>query len=409
MKYLNWLLVLIAPVAMAQYNQPLYMDTTFAVHTSLELDGGAEFQGSSLRVDMSNTLLWGGFIDEAMKNRSFEKHGEINRFGFTSNNEIRFYNGKGGFGSGDSLTWALKAGYYATGSLSYGKDVFGLLFYGNESYLDQTADFSNTTANFMVFQKIGGGIVNKYTHSGLFLNVVNVQQAFKGTIREGLLTQNADATQIDLDARGDMFTTTGNSFSKGLGLALDGEYRLETPWVRGRSAWFQVSAQNVGFAYLHQGVTTYQVDSSYQYTGFELDQLTAEDNAFDDDFSLLDSMGIEKSSEKRWVVLPGYLQVAKMVNSELATKWQTYFGIRLYPSLNSVPMAFFGVHYQPIKTLSLAVSGSYGGFGGFRSGLYVNYSLPKISISLGTDDSVGWVWKNAFGKSVLLRMSWNLN
>ena len=64
MKCLNWILLLIAPAALAQYNQPLYMDTTFAVRTSLELDGGAEFQGSSLRVDMSNTLLWGGFIDE---------------------------------------------------------------------------------------------------------------------------------------------------------------------------------------------------------------------------------------------------------------------------------------------------------------------------------------------------------
>jgi hypothetical protein len=67
------------------------------------------------------------------------------------------------------------------------------------------------------------------------------------------------------------------------------------------------------------------------------------------------------------------------------------------------------VHYQPVKALSVAVSGSYGGFGGFRSGLHFNYALSKFSVSLGTDDSLGWIMKNAFGRSLLLRMSWNLN
>lgn len=409
MRGFKWIFLALVFPAQAQYNQPLYMDTTFEVHTSIELDGGAEYHASSVHAAMSNTLIWGGFISEAMKNSSFDEHGAVNRFGFTSNNELRYFHGKGGFGSGDSLTWALKAGYYATGSLSYGKDVFGLLFYGNESYLDQTASFSNTNANFMLFQKIGGGIVNKYTHSGLFLNIVNVQQAFKGLIRDGELSQNADASQIDLYARGDMYRSTGSQFSKGLGVALDGEYRLETPWIKGRSAWFQVSAQNVGFAYMHRPVTSYRIDSTYQYSGFELDQLTAEDNAFDDDFSLLDSLGVEKTTENRWVVLPGYIQVAKMVNAKMAAKWQSYFGIRLYPSLNSIPMAFAGVHYQPIKSFSLALSGAYGGFGGFRTGFYANYKHDAFSIGVGSDDMIGWVSQVGFGRSLLIRMSWNIN
>ena len=57
----------------AQMIYPSYSDS--AIHSAIiETDGMFDMQGSAMRREFSNTLLFGGFIDEGMKGRSFEKH-----------------------------------------------------------------------------------------------------------------------------------------------------------------------------------------------------------------------------------------------------------------------------------------------------------------------------------------------
>jgi hypothetical protein len=399
--------LLIACGSAAQMLYPTYSDSAIT-HSTIEVDGVFELQATSLKREFSNTLLFGGFIDEDMKNRSFSHHGTANRFGLNANAEIRYVHGSGGFLNRDSIAWMVKAGYTVVGNLNYTTDAFGLLFYGNESYIGGTADFSNTRLDFAQFQKIGFGVVNKKDKSSVTLNVVNVQNYADGYIRKGELTQNDDASQIDLDIDGDFRYTENSTFSNGLGVAIDLDYRIRTAWGKSRTT-FQVSVQNIGFAYMYNGMARYSADSTYSYSGFDFETITDDNDPFGDDFSVLDSLGIEKSIVKRVVALPGYLQVAKLVDIASEKKIQSFFGLRMYPTFSSVPQAFGGVYWKTADKIHLSGALTYGGFGNLRGGIYATLNVDRLNWMIGTEDVFGSVSKAGYGQSFVTRLLWELN
>ena len=386
---------------------PVYSDSAFQQDV-LEVEGVLEYQATALKREIQNTLIFGGYIDEDMKKRSFDKHGDLNRIGGNVNAEIRFVHGKGKL-FGDSLTWMVKAGYTAVGNVHYGKDAFGLLFYGNSSYIGTTADLTNTKLDFMQFQKVGFGLVSKKNRSSITLNLVNVQNYAEGFVRKGELTQNEDGSQIDMEMKGDFQYTQGNKFSKGLGASVDIDYRIRVPWVKESFTTFQVSVQNFGFAYLYEGVKKYSVDSSYTYSGFDFDSFKDGNNPFGSDFSLLDSLGIGSRETKKAVFLPCYIQAMKLVDMGSSKKVQSFFGIRLYPSFASVPLVFAGAYWKAASFLHASASLSYGSFGNLKGGIYASLVLNKVNLMVGTDNIAGAVSKSGFGESVVTRLIWKLN
>jgi hypothetical protein len=392
----------------SQLLQPAYSDS--ALHQNvIETEGVLEYQGTAMRGEFQNTLIFGGFIDEEMKSRSFDRHGELNRLGGNGNGEIRYIHGAGRIFDHDTLTWMIKAGYTAIGNLQYGKDAFGLVFYGNSDYLGKTAVLTNTRLDCMQFQKIGFGLVSKKNKTSVTLNLVNVQNYAGGYVRKGEIEHAADGSQIAMTLNGDFRYGQGSSFSKGLGAAVDIDYRIRVPWFKGTFSTFQLSAQNLGFAYMHEGVKAYKADSAYSYNGFDFDAFRDGNNPLGKDFSLLDSLGIASRVTKRAVLLPGYIQVMKLVELNTVKKVQSFFGIRLYPSFSSVPLIFAGAYWKTARILHTSASLSYGGFGNLRAGVYATLVLSKVNVMIGTDNLAGIVSRSGSGESVVTRLIWKLN
>lgn len=400
-------LLLMAGTASAQLQYPMFSDSNLRTNL-LEVDGIMDYQATSIRRELSGKLVWGGFIDSDIKDRSLAKHGDVNRIGGNLNSEIRYTHGSGRLFKWDSLTWMVKGGYTAVGNLNYATDAFGLVFYGNADYLGGTADFSNTRLDFARFQKVGFGIVGKKYGSSLTLNLVNVQDYVDGNVRKGELTQNEDGSQVDLLLEGDFRTTTGSKFSKGAGISLDLDYRILVPWGKTKTT-FQIMAQNVGFAYMFEGLDTYSVDSSYTYSGFDFATLTSDSDPFGDDFSILDSLNIEHSMKKRVVALPGYLQVARLVNPLSEKKVQSFFGLRLYPTFSSIPQLFAGAYWKAAGIFHVSGALTYGGFGNLRGGLFASLNFDRVHWMIGTEDVLGSVSAAGFGGSVVTRLLWKLN
>lgn len=400
-------LLLIAGNASAQLLYPMFSDSNLRTNL-LEVDGIADYQATSIKRELSGKLVWGGYIDNDVKDRSLKKHGDVNRIGGNLNSEVRYIHGGGHLFKWDSLTWMVKGGYTAVGNLNYATDAFELIFYGNGNYIGGTADFSNTRLDFARFQKIGFGVVGKKYGSSLTLNFVNVQDYADGYVRKGELTQNDDGSQVDLLLEGDFRTTTGSQFSKGMGVSLDLDYRILVPWGKTKTT-FQVMAQNVGFAYMFAGLDMYSVDSSYSYSGFDFDMLTDGSDPFGDDFSVLDSLGIDHSMKKRVVALPGYLQVAKLVDPLSEKKVQSFFGLRLYPTFSSIPQVFAGAYWKAAGIFHVSGALTYGGFGNLRGGLFASLNFDRVHWMIGTEDVFGSVSSAGFGSSVVTRLLWKLN
>ena len=382
---------------------PLQYDT-LPLQQEFIATGYGDYHSNALPNNLTGRLLFGGFIDNAIKDKARDRQREVNRFGLDVHTEFEYRNYRGKLFGNEQWGWLVKAGAYATGGAAYSEDAFGLVFYGNESYLGQTVDLSGTSVTFTAYEKIGFGAINKRTKSSIALNIVNVSNTFKGRIHEGELRQAEDASDIALSVDGDFTYTDRSRFSNGIGLAADLDFRIPITWMKGQTAYIQVMAKNLGFAYMNGGMQSYSVDSTYHYSGFDFDQLTGDRSVFSADFSVLDSLGIASERGQRVMLLPGFIQAGKIIDDQHTGAWQSFFGIRLYPTLPSNPMLYAGANWRPLSWLNVGLSGCYNGVGTFIVGTYASLQAQSWTFGIGTEDAIGAVSRSGLGKSLNLRL-----
>jgi hypothetical protein len=403
MKVILLFLVFFSLNSYAQVFLPVQFDSNRYSH-ELIVTGLGEFSSSSIRNELSHKFFLGGTITEEIKDRTFSHHTAVNRFGIDLNSEIEYRNLKRCLFDQDKMGFLLKGGYYTLGSVAYSKDAFGLTLYGNSDYAGQTATLSGSNAAYIRFQKIGFGIVDKDTKSNASINFYNVEDYFRGYLRKGELKQSADGTEIELALKGVVNTTHGNAFTKGVGLGVDFDYRIPLDFGREKKAVIQFIGRNIGFVHYFTGIQTYQLDSAYQYSGFKINQLYGDQTILNDNFSLYDTLGIQKTENKRTLSLPGFYQVGKIVSDNFSGKWQSFFGVRLYPALAFSPQAFAGAHLKVNSSIALGAQTSYGGFTHFRLGFYANAVYKNFVFALASQDLLGVFSKYGTGQSLLFRV-----
>jgi hypothetical protein len=389
--------------AFGQLWLPIQYDTTL-IDQEIILSGDNSYNSSSLKNSIADRLFRGGQITEDVINSSYDAHKGLNRLGKNLQAEFEYRNYKATIFGNENWGFLVKGGYYFIGSAAYSADFFGLIFKGNDHFLGSTTEFSGTTMNVTGFQKVGFGVISKKGKSSITLNFVNVSTRYKGQLKTGLLTQDSEATSIDLEVDGSFSYTDKNQFSNGLGAAVDLDFKIPFQWLNGRKTFIQLQAKNLGMAYMNQGMKSYSVDSTYNYSGFNFDQIFNNQSLFGNEFSVLDSLGIQTERKKNWLVLPCVFQASKLIDENYQGKFQSLFGLRLYPTLSYTPLLFLGINYRPKQFLDLGIVASYGGFGGFRAGFYSNINFQKVQIGIGTEDVLGFISKNAFGESLNLRV-----
>ncbi len=394
---------LLTQYCISQQLLPIQYDTTFYSHEII-FSGMGEYSSSSLKNEFTDKLINGGYITDQIKNASFSKHKMINRLGVDLNTELEYRNMKVNAFKKEKIGFLVKGGDYLLGSAIYTKDLFGLGFYGNSNYLDQTTDLAGSQFTFISFQKIGFGLVDKITKSNFSFNFYNISDYSNGYLKEGKLTENVDGTAFSLQLNGELNSTTGKSFSKGIGFGIDIDYRISMNLKPNKKTVVQFLFKNIGFANYFTGIQNYRIDSTYSFDGLKLNQIYGEHSIFKDDFSVLDTLNIQKSTQKKTMFLPGFLQVGKIIDDNYQGKFQSFFGIRLYPSLTFTPSVFIGCQYKVKNWLEVGTQGTIGGFSNVRLGIYSSIKIKKWVIGVASQDVYGMISKNGYGKSILIRL-----
>ncbi len=381
---------------------PTIQDTNFRKH-SLTLDGSAFYASSSVRNEILNSFIFGGMIDEDMKDRSFSKHRDVNRLGALAQGELVYANfGVSLFGN-ENLGFLIKAGAFYGASGAYSKDAFGLFFYGNARYASQTVSLSGSEANFIGMQKIGFGIIVKRSKSSVSLNFYGISDYQHAYLDDGTLAFQNDGSQVDLVLKGNMSYTPERKWNNGYGVGIDADYRFEIDWMKDKKATVQILARNLGVGFMNK-LREYTIDSSFQYDGFRFNQLFGDAAIFDSTYSVLDTLGVRQSDVRKVIPLPGYIQAGKVVSANYNGKWQSYFGVRIYPTFSYVPKVHAGVQYKVLKGLFVGSQLAYGGFTGFQWGAYTNLRLNSLSIGVGTENILGLSRSIGYGNSFLCRL-----
>jgi len=382
---------------------PIQHDTNTYSH-ELIVAGVGDFGSTSIKNEMSKKFLFGGDITQTDKDNSFGRHRTINRLGMDVTGEIEYRNFKVNLFKKENLGFIVKGGYYNYLSMVYSKDLFGLTFYGNENYLGENINFSGSRFSTMSFQKIGFGVIDKKSKANVCLNFYSISNYADVNVRDGQLFQSESGDSVSLTLSGTFEYSSENTFVKGYGVGIDLDFRIPAIILKDRISYIQFLAKNVGIASLNSPITRYSVDTLFNYDGLTFDQLYGESSIFDGNFSYLDTLGIDSTTTTKIRFLPGFLQVGKIVDEMSPARVQSFFGIRMYPSVAYVPLIYAGAQIRTTNWLDLGINISYGGFSRFRTGLYAQFDLKMCAVGISTEDLVGVISKNGMGQSIILRL-----
>ncbi len=163
-----------------------------------------------------------------MKGASSGRQQLVNRFGIDINTDIEYRNHKRDFFKDSTTGYLLKYGFYNFSGIQYTEDVFDLLFFGNSSFIGDTAFLSGSQFSSYTFQKIGFGWFDKISKSSLTINAIGVHNSLSGIINKGELYQSASIDSVDLSIDAVYKSSNSQTFC-GFGIALDLDYRFNMP------------------------------------------------------------------------------------------------------------------------------------------------------------------------------------
>jgi hypothetical protein len=387
----------------AQHLLPVQFDTN-RIDYELILTGTVDYSSNSVQNFFLDKFLFGGYIDQSLKDAAFNKQRPINRLGFDAHAELEFRDMKSGL-LGDRWGYLLKAGYGSAGSLLYGKDGFGLIFYGNESFLGDTAKLSGTRFQFQTYQKFGFGIVNKTTKSSISLNAYTLSNQGYGSLSNANFYQTTLGDSISVELEGNFSVANNPVFIKGWGIGVDFDFRI--PWFKTETneSFFQFSGKNVGIAIMSQPMKTYEAEKLFVFDGLRLNQLLGDESIFNDGFSVLDTLGIDTLNSLNVIrPLPGMLQFGKIINDMSEQRLQSYYGLRMFPTLSYIPMVYAGVQYRFADWFKMGANLSFGGFSKVRGGGYLQFDYAGLSCGISTENIVGLLSSKGYGRSLQFRL-----
>lgn len=367
------------------------------------VSGGVDYAGSALQNQLFSKFLFGGLISSDIKDASDARHKGLNRVGgyFSSEVEYRNYDIK----LFKKRNWGMtfKAGTMAFGGGIYSDDAYGLVFYGNDRYVGDTMEMSGMDLTFSSVQKIGVGFIDNVSKSSMSFNLYNMNNYMSGSFRDFEIAQSTDGQDVTLTMDGELSMRESQSFSQGLGIGMDVDFKLPVAWGQNQEAYIQILAKNIGMAYLYEPQKYYRIDTVIEFSGVEFEDVIGDNAIVVDSIDVLASLGVSSENRKRAVLLPGFIQVGKIVDRHSQKKLQSFFGVRLFPSIIYSPYAYAGLHYKTTDWLSLGANLGYGGFTNFRGGFYANADFDNISVGLATENIVGLVSKKGSGQSLFIR------
>jgi len=396
-------LLLLSAQGKAQFMLPVQHDTLLHKKEVLVF-GLADYGSTSLMNEFTKKLLYGGHIDQIVKDNSLAEHGYTNRFGTEVTSEIEYRDYTANIGRSGNYGFLIKGGTSLQYATRYARDAFQLLFYGNAGFQGDTAVLSGTSFFGMRSTKLGFGLIHKKSKSNLSFNIYGIQDRTTGAIWNGAITQSSAIDTLKLGINAGYNSSIGSAYFKGIGFGVDFDLRVESSIREGVTNTFQFLARNIGVGYANQSKSI-TIDSIYTYTGMTLDQLLGQSANYSVN-GVADSLGVTTQMGKKWYALPGFIQMAKLVQEQAQQKVQSFYGVRLNMLSASAPMAYVGVDVKPFKNFHIAGNMSFGGYSDFRFGCYTQWQLKNLSFGIATEDLYGVFSAKGKGESIVMRLRW---
>ena len=387
-------------IALSQSMMPIEQDTSVGVvGHEIYISSMADYQSTSVGKDITRSFLFGGFINQEMKESSSSRHDEINRFGIDINADIEYRNHKVNLFKDSLSGMIIKAGMYNFSSAMYSKDLFDLAFFGNDMFIGDTANLSGSEFNSISFQKIGFGWLDKKSKSSVCFNIIGLNSYISGSFQDTYLYQNQAIDSMSLELYGTSNRAIGGSYFKGFGAAFDIDYRFRMKKTEKEHINFQLLVRNLGFAFI-PNTETYSANGVVSYSNYQISELINSETIFNNTEETINGIADTVTNQNTVILLPAMFQFTKLIDCNSSKKIQGFFGFRSYLNKAYIPMLFGGLDYKPKKWCNLGVQASYGGFSQLRWGVYSSFSFPHFTLGIASENLF-----NKRGESITIKLS----
>lgn len=402
MKKLMLFFLGVSSVGFAQELMPIFEDT-INDDNILKISSFNYYSSNRFSNDLMDKFLFGGEITQDIKDRNSNRLKGYNALGLEAEQTIQNYIpsikpfGKDNYG----MIMTFSDNHFASSNIPPG--LFNLGMYGNYDYQGDTLNFSLAHAQYQHYQKLSFGFYDKKTMSSVQIGYVAGSKGFNFRTLESSFYTHPDGDSITSYLSGEgsaserfypYLAFTGGGFSVDINL----NFLFENK--KGHRQVVNFKVNNLGMIFWNQNTNLYSMDDSITYKGFEIHDIIEGTASTEVDFA--DTLGVTHQTGRIGEVLPLELIIQKIPDHGSKQKLQPIYGFKSILTTDFFPYFFGGVYYQPIENFSGSTRVSYGGFGGLKWGLNLNYWLKdKASFYLGSYDLIGFISKNyGMGRSL---------
>jgi len=386
---------------------PMVYDTS-SRKQEIILNGSIELSATAISNSVITYFINGGEIPLGVRQENYDKHEGLNRAGFMFNSEIEYRNYSVNLFKKKPWGIVVKAGVYSLGSSRYTDGVFGVAFLGNEPFLGQKVNLSNSNFSFLSAHKLGFGLIDPKTKSSVTLNIYGIRNYSSVVLNEASLIQDEDGFNAEIVLNGTVETLARNTFYKGIGVGLDANFILPATMFN-RVSYIQFQVQNLGVGFLTGNKVQYEMDTTIQFTGYEINELVGDNSITNGNATLLNEIGLRQDTvAARPIAIPFTVQIGKIIDEQNTRRFQSFFGFRAFYQKGAIPQVYAGVQHRATDWLRIGASASYGGFSKLRIGLYANAVFKSFNAGIGTNNLIGLVSKKGLGQAFLLRLNYVL-
>ena len=406
MKHITFFLFLsLVVLVQSQSTLPIFLDTN--IHTQeFILQGKGEIYSSSLTNSFTNKLLFGGNLSTSEIQNSHAKLQATNTLGLEGNVEFEYRN----LAVFPSNNWGilLKTSVNTINSCHYTNDLFGVLFEGNTPFLGKGLQLNPSSLQSISYLKFGFGFIQKKTKNNFSFNLFRLQNYVSSTLNYGAVYVNDSSSLALLDLTGTSTSYFANTTKSNYGIGIDVDLRIPITTFTDNTIQLHIIAKNFGLGILSNNANYYSVDTSYHFQGLTIADLTNLLGTKQTTSQQLEKLTIYSSNKIRFTPLLGYFQVSKINTLESSKRYQSIFGVRIYPSLSYIPFIYGGVQVHLMKNFVVGVQENYGITNNLRTGMYLIIPLKKYSFSLGTDNLFDSFRSNGKGRSFQFKLQCQL-
>lgn len=241
-------------------------------HANLEFFGHYLSNSNAVTTAFSNAFINPIFIDETLKETSYKRLGDANRFGldFLYGVAATFYPDSSWRANQHALQISYRQDNFIAAAFT--EDVFRLFFGGNAAYADKTADLGNSAFYNLRNRSIYIDYKKRLKGSAFSfgLGVVQGNNLIETRISDGSLFTEADGNFLDLQWKGKALIVNN---SQGVSPGFAARMSAGTSFGKFKRWFINFKAEDVGFINWNSGTTLINADTAVRFTGLQFNDL----------------------------------------------------------------------------------------------------------------------------------------